>query len=468
MDPERAKRRQSLKIIVSETIMVIAVVLMVAILALLVSGYWVNSDFKVERQGLLQVSSMPTGADVYIDGDSSWFQRTNTSKVLSSGEHTITITKEGYDSWSRTINISEGLLYRLHYPRLFLNERITENVLNATADMATFSPDHSSLLLINNTTMWQIVNVDSDNLTPQSLDISNIFSSISIAEGAAEGLFTGEILEAKWDKDGNHVLFKVKSESGTEWVLLDIKNPTKSTNLTKDFGSDFSAVQILDNSANNLLVIRNGNLHKIDLGSRVISAILVENVIDFDHYEANEAVFSATDKVSSQDKYYVGVLKLSNGQITKAFNTVSPSMVVINKFYDDKYITSVENNVVSLYKKDDFSLVQSFNLSFSPESLKVGHDGEFITMVSGNKIATLDMEAMATTEWQVENSNFGWLDNDMVYTVLEGQLAVYDFNGLNRRVLSTNAADGFPAAITSDKWLYYFFNNHLVRELITR
>ena len=83
MDPDKAKRRQSLKIIISETIMFVSVVVTVVILAFLVSGYWINSDFKVERQGLLQVSSIPTGAEVNIDGDSSWFQRTNTSKTLS-------------------------------------------------------------------------------------------------------------------------------------------------------------------------------------------------------------------------------------------------------------------------------------------------------------------------------------------------------------------------------------------------
>ena len=106
MNPEKARRRQSLKILISESIMVLAVVITVIILAFLVSGYWLNSDFKIERNGLLQVSSVPTGADVYIDGESAWLQRTNTSKILSSGEHSIKLTKDGYDTWSKTVNIS--------------------------------------------------------------------------------------------------------------------------------------------------------------------------------------------------------------------------------------------------------------------------------------------------------------------------------------------------------------------------
>lgn len=91
-------RKQSRRVIISEVIMVISVVLMVAILALLVSGYWLNSDFTVERQGMLQISSFPTGANVEVDGDAPWYQRTNTSKVLSSGEHSIKLVKDGYDT----------------------------------------------------------------------------------------------------------------------------------------------------------------------------------------------------------------------------------------------------------------------------------------------------------------------------------------------------------------------------------
>ena len=89
MDSDKRARHESIRVIVSEFFMVLAVVITVIILAFVVSGYWLNSDFEVERQGLLQISSFPTGADVEIDGNSSWMQRTNTNKVLSSGEHTV-------------------------------------------------------------------------------------------------------------------------------------------------------------------------------------------------------------------------------------------------------------------------------------------------------------------------------------------------------------------------------------------
>ena len=453
--------------------MVIAVIIMVIILAFLVSGYWINSNFEVDRQGLLQLSSIPTGATVSIDGvENSWLERTNTSKNLSSGEHTIVLTKDGYDSWTKTINVSEGLLYRIHYPRLFLNERSKENVLDvANYSSATISPDHSFLILTNNTTEWSSADLNSETIKPATIDVSQLFSATSSAENTKTGLFPGEIQTVHWDKDSTHALFKVKFGDSTEWLLLDVKNPKDSVNITKEFGNNFSDIQILDNSSGNLLAIQNGNLHKIDLSNKSISIVLVENVVDFDHYNQNEVIFSALNPNSTKDdnKYYIGMFKIGDSEITTLKEMSAPAKVTLSKFYEDKYITILAEDSLTLYKKDDFTKLDNFTLSFAPDSIEVGHNGEFITMRAGTKIATLDMESMSVAEWNVESEDFDWIDNDMIYSVTDGKLIVYDYDGLNRREIATNVSSRFPAAITDDKWLYYFSDGNLVREwLIVR
>ena len=284
MDFEKNQRRQNLKVIFSEAIMVLAVVVIVIILAFIVSGYWVNSDFEVKRQGLLQISSIPTGASVYIDGESSWLQKTNTSKVLTSGTHTISLTKEGYDSWTKTINIKEGLLNRIHYPRLFLENRTSEKIIATTeTTYATVSPDHSAIILTNGTTEWSFLNLSEERITPKKLDISTLFSDVSIAPDAEVGLFTGRIAEVDWDVNGAHALFKVQSENGIEWVLLNPKETEKSVNITREFGASFTDLKIFDNDANSLLAVQNGNLHKVDVSGRSVSAVLVKDIIDFDY-----------------------------------------------------------------------------------------------------------------------------------------------------------------------------------------
>ena len=475
MDPEKLKRRQSLKVITSEIIMFLSVVVTVAVLALIVSGYWLNSNFEVERQGMLQISSVPTGADVIIDGESSWLQKTNTSKVLSSGEHSVTLAKEGYDSWSKTINISEGLLYRLHYPRLFLKERELESVLDVNGStMASISPDHNSLLLLNNTTKWTLIELNSENPTSKSLDVSALFPNANIANGAEVGLLPTSITSINWSRDNNHALVQSGTDTTKEWILLDIKNPLNSVNLSREFNYNFTKMQILNHNASDILAVQDGNLYKIDIPRKQISTILVNDITNYDHY-GNEIVFVAanpdnsdiSDISQTEENYYIGLLEVNSGKITTLKYISSSAQVAISKFYDDKYITVVKDNIITVYKYNNFEEYSNFTLNFTPDAITVGHDGEFVVMSPGPQIATLDMEANEVREWSVDGSTYGWLDDNMIYSIKDGELYVYDFDGLNRRALADNASSHFPVTISDNTWLYYFSDDYLVREWLS-
>lgn len=459
MDFEKKNRRQSLKVIISEAIMVLVVIIMVTVLAFIVSGYWLNADFEVKRQGMLQISSVPTGADVIIDGESSWLQRTNTSRVLDSGEHTITLKKDGYDSWNKTINISEGLLYRIHYPRLFLQNRSPEKLLSTTKiSSATISPDYETLLLINNTTEWSIINLLDENLSPKKFNIAGIFSNTSLENGSKVGLFNGEIVSVEWSLDGSRALFKVRSGEVEEWAILDFNNPKNSINLTKEFGVSFNDLKIFDRSANTLLAVQNRNLHKIDVPGRQVSAILVENIRSFDFYN-NEIFF-----VARSEDYYLGKIKLGDSKIQTLSTLTTSQKVLVTKFYEERLIIMLDNSTVTLHDMDDFTKLSSYQLSFLPDIMKVGTNGEFIILRAGQTLATIDLEANLMREWSVESPNLGWLDNNMIYTVLDGDLIVYDFDGLNRRVIAKNVASHFPVSITDNRFMYYFSDDYLVRE----
>lgn len=460
MDSEKKAFRQSLRVIISEIIMVITVIITVIVLALLVSGYWLNGNFEVERQGMLQIHSIPTGATVAVDGDAPWFQRTNTSKVLSSGEHEIVLTKDGYDSWQKTVNISEGLLYRVNYPRLFLLEREKKNFYDAASVLfATVSPDHNYMLLINNTTGWTLLKLDSEEPKSSLVNIAKLTDFASIAADTEIGLFTGEIVSADWDSSSSHILFRLKKDTIEEWLLVDVKNPAKSVNLTHEFGLGFDKIRIFDNSANNLLALKDGNLRKIDVAGRQISGILAKNVVSFDYYNS-EIIYSTTETIA--------IMNNIDSEPTILTTIDTPTKPYLSRFYDDKFITLVSGDTVKLYKKDDFSEVLAESITFTPSKIKIGHDGGFVFLQSGEKVAVLDMEIMSIAEWQLDSLDYGWLDGNMLYSVKDGQLIVYDFDGLNRRILSAGVSPRFPVTITNSKWLYYFLDNQIIRELIVQ
>lgn len=485
MDQDRTKRIQSFRIIASEIVMVIAVILTVLILILIVSGYWLGADFKVERQGLLQISSVPTGADVDIDGDSSWFQRTNTSKTLSSGEHTVTLSKEGYDTWSKTIDVREGLLYRLHYPRLFLNDREIESVasMNDVA-FASVSPDRNAMLLINDTYDWSLAILNSDKVSFRKISVRGLFTGAEPAgsqenkTAEAEGTPTldRQILLADWANDNAHILLKIKKADVIEWYILDVDNVKDSVNLSSKFGMNFDEVKIMNNSASTLITMQDQSLRKIDVNSGQISAVLADKVISLDHYE-NEIVFVAQKSETTTEDlpdnkprkdYELNLLEVGNGKVKTLSEMSYPAEVLISKFYDDKYIVTVYKNNVTLYEKNDLKEVEEFKLGFSPAHSKVGHNGEFFIFNRDTDIATLGMEELAVKEWKLDSLSYGWVDNDMVYAVSGEGLVIYDFDGLNRRQIAKNVKEGFPVTITEDKWLYYFSGDNLIREWLIK
>ncbi len=134
-DHKRIRRKRAIRVMITEILMFFSVIILVVFLTLIVLGYNFNikkigTEELIERAGLVQVSSVPSGATVSVDGEEGdLFSRTNFSKTLGVGEHSITLTREGYDSWTRKVKIKEGLLFRLTYPRLFLKEREKEEIL---------------------------------------------------------------------------------------------------------------------------------------------------------------------------------------------------------------------------------------------------------------------------------------------------------------------------------------------------
>ena len=368
MNFEDKKRRQNLKIFISETIMVISVLIMVIILGFLVSGYWLNSDLKIERQGMLQISSVPVAANVEIDGESAWLQITNMSKVLPVGEHNVTLTKDGYDSWSKTINISEGLLYRIHYPRLFLLEREKESVFNINKITEIFFSDNkkSALLYLGDEAL-----LDTSIYTDPSAD-----------------------------------LIEQKNEIAINWSEVD-----------------FTQEKIVEKT------------------------ITYKTLFDF---FAEPKTKDKTDKEKLKNFGF-------NGEIT------GTEKLFFFTFYDDDYLAILDGMKISIYKKYNDDSILEKELSFIPEKSNIGHNGEFLLFSNKSSIASLDMETLEIYNWNIDGEKYDWLNSDMLYSIKNGELFVYDYDGLNRRSIAKNVSDG-TVFVVEDKWLYYPSEKNLIRE----
>ena len=206
--------------------------------------------------------------------------------------------------------------------------------------------------------------------------------------------------------------------------------------------------------------------------ARQISAAIIKNIQSYDFYD-REIVYVASvettaDQMATDKTYEIGIAK--DGDIT-AFPEIAADTTTrayLSRFYDSKYLTVVTGGRISVYQRDEVKEPTIYEADFIPTDIKVSLGGDFVFLSSGTQVAVVDMESLRLVDWSLDTAKYHWLDSHMLYTVNDSTLSVYDYDGLNHRTLSTGVSSRFPVAITNNRWLYYFSDNEIMREIIAR
>src|SRR6188474_2971376 len=111
------------------------------VLILLTSGYRYNwKRQRVQKTGLIQAETVPTGAKVFLDGSLQRKLTPASYTRLLPEDYLVRIEKKGYLSWEKSLEVRSGqttfatgiVLYKDALARLVLERRATE---------ASWSPD---------------------------------------------------------------------------------------------------------------------------------------------------------------------------------------------------------------------------------------------------------------------------------------------------------------------------------------
>ena len=448
-----------MRLIVTEAVMTVVVVVMVIVLTFVAMGYKLNQDGELSQNGLVQISSLPTGASVMIDGDGI-FPRTDTSRSLSAGHHTIELSRAGYDTWKKTIEIQPGWLYKLDYPRLFRGDREAEQMLSFEEGLEFFSisPTRNGILYADeNSTTFTWLRLRGDEMEKKELEVADLFRL------EKSDRLPGVIREIIWNDDGDRVLIDYVNGDTRDKVVLNLAKVEDSINLTREFGLDFSKVRPASSTAERLVALENGNLRIISIGSKEMSRVLLGNVADFANLDAE--VLFVTNPTAETNVKTVGYY-MEGDKTPILLETVGGDGVklAVSKYLDKRYLTIAVGPEVSVYKAeniremksiDDFTLVKQVAWTVAPEKVEVHNRGRLITATNGRKVLVFDAEQANVADLEFESDPTGWLDGFMLTNVLNGRLVVRDFDGENRRDI-TNAKAGFSAVVTSnEKYLYY-------------
>ena len=479
--------------------MFLSIICLVFFLTLIVTGYSFNlrklgtEEEFIERTGLVQISSVPSGATIEIDGGTPLLLRTNSSKALSVGEHEIVLTKDGYDSWRKKIETKEGLVYRLTYPRLFLSERTPEEVAKFEGiSVTTVSPNMEKLILVQSGKLY-MMELNNNRTTVKSLETTKTNGAEKTkAETVLEKIESFE--EIEWSGNSERVLAKVNGEL----MVINIKNLAESV-VVKDLTGELPIKTLrfeTEVGERLIMLTENGELRELDLRGKKVSEALVSGVIRFDNDGERVVYLSKYEKTKEDEKIEETVKELSGdeaepqeefGYQIRAYRMGAEdtyfvagvksetAKIATMKYFQESLFAIATGEELEVYgserwpeKKGVVEKIFEGEVGFEVLRLEKRGAGMVFSMSGEDGVkAVFDMEAGMLAKLSEAGVKSGWVDEFLRYEIDEnGKFEVVDFDGLNRRELVQEGVNEKFRPVISGKWLYYFRGETLTREKI--
>lgn len=441
MDREHRKHMETVRLIITETIMVMVIIVTAVILTFVAMGYNLDKNGELGQSGLVQLRSFPSGASITIDGDTI-LPRTTASRMLSAGDHTIKLTKDGYDSWEKTITSESGRLLKLEYMRLFYQERTPETMKEFEGNLAFFvpTPNRDYVMMVVGD-KWIYLDLRGDGAVDTELDVAELTKDLTIQE-------------VSWSDNSEKLLVKALRKNETEWLVINAKTPKESVNLTKEFAMNFSDMKCMSESCDKLVALENGNLRTVQPGGKTVSQVLADNVKKYDFVGDYIAYLKANQQL--------GLIYGDNVANVAEYSTDVLVNVALSDYIGDKYLTVTDNNKMTIYRGElpssdrtinDMEKVLEEEISFIPSTLNIYGNNELIVARDGKNVAVFDAEARKLHQYTLDTDNVFLIDGYMVGELTDENLTVMDFDGTNKRLITKS--DSAAVITRNNKWLYY-------------
>lgn len=448
MDKERRKKIQTTKLVITEIFMLVTIVVTVVVLTFIVMGYHLTEDGKLEQSGLVGVDSIPTGATVFVDGE-SLENKTNTSKILPEGQYEISLEKEGYTSWKKSVLVHSGLLTKLSYPHLYKTERKTETIkkLGSTTSIFSISPSRNTIIFGTDTSSLQLINIDSSEPKSTTLDLKDFLGS------------TSDFKIINWSKSNERLIISFTKNDTTHFAVLDLERPDYSLDLTETFKLKITDLAFLNDNGDQIFILEDQHLRVASINNKQLSDVLAKNILSFKNFGAKAALIAQSDSTKEIFLYdYNG-----NSTISLTKSSAENVSALVSEYLGRFTLAITEDKSLSIYRGDlptdsKNSLqdpVGKIDLSFTPTTFETRGKEQVIITSSGAEFTVFDLENYNFASYTTESSLTFWPDDYTIGVVADGVLLFRDFDGQNLVRLSA-AETGFPAAITKDnKYLYF-------------
>ncbi len=463
LDPKK-ERFNKIILLVSYALVAIAIGLTSWMLLYQTDGYCLNRDGKVDRCGLVFVSSQPTGANIYIDGKLQKVQ-TNTKINLRSGTYDFRLSRQGYNDWQRTIGVSGGDVQRFDYPFLFPTNMKTESLSTfpGTLGFASQSPDRRWLVVADSLQPTQLSVSDfrnADNPTIRKITLqTNVLTP-------AESTQRWEVVE--WAEDNRHLLVKrfytASGAQAQEYVLVDRQDGTQLRNVTKELGIlPAETIQLFNKKQNQFYVYNNEtkSIRTVSFGGSSPTTLQLQRVLAYKAYGSDTILYATDTPLGTKampDKVSIVLQQGTRISVLRQLPAASAYVLDIAEYDGSWYVVvgSVSSRGVYVYQNPlDAVLAQPNDLPSpirflkltNPSHVAFSANTQFVLVANGQNHAVYDLEYKNVYYYSspktldAPQAHPVWMDGNRLVYVSGGRGYVYDYDNLNSHTLQPAVAD---------------------------
>lgn len=463
-----SKRKQLIRRIAVYSSMSVAVVLLVVALVLIMQGYRFDSQQgRLEQGGLVQFDTIPSGANVTIDG-SAFGTQTPAKTTMVSGEHHIQMQRDGYQSWQKSIDVVPGSVLWLRYARLIPNDPPVNQVGQYRQVSSTVVSPNSHWLAIKESptdAAIRLVDLSRDDARSRVITLPPSVLSQSSSNVAAK------ISLVEWDPSNRYIIAKYSYGNTNEWLVIDSENPGRTKNISADLGVTMQKPEFSLRSSRILFALIDNSIRRIDIDAMTLSGPLVRNVERFNVYDrATLTYVTGLDVKTKQQSVGYYTEGTERGRVLKSYaNHLSPR-ISIGDYFGDTYVAIAHGKTLEIFEADlpasdnvsaiPLKPVEAISLPAEARYLDTKTSGRFITAQHQKSYTMYDLELKKTTTTRFESKKaqtqkLQWLDNYTLTTNDSGRAHTYEFDGANQHTLLTNVVPHTAMAIGANNRYFY-------------
>lgn len=476
LDPKK-RRNHTIRLFTGYVLVAIAITLAATILIHYAYGFGVTRKGDLVQKGLVFVSSQPSGAQLHVNGVRA--NDTNTKLNLTAGQYDLDISRQGYNSWKRTIQVEGGSVNHYVYPLLFPTNLKPANIKAYEADpvLTTQSPDRR----------WLVVRPTADDETLfETFDLSKNQETVGTPESfkinpqlLTESSTPAQTKVIEWSNNNRHILFKrsytATGEQKSEYILVDRQRPEGSYNLSRELSIDANEIDItlLDKKPDTYYLhnVSTGVLTRASLGDPTQTPVLKDVVAFKSHGKDTVVYVTAKDapegKVSAKvydngKEYTLRTIKSSDKYLLDAARFDGDWYIVAGSKAEGRVIV-YKNPVAQLSRENTKKAGSVFSLRVTdPNNVSFSANAQYIALQGSKSFHVYDIDREQAFQYRIKYAidepqlKAPWMDGNRFSYVSGGKQVVFDYDNLNRRTL-VPASSVYESAFDRDyEYLYTF------------